>query len=264
MQVYLNLTDPTASTIELDGVIFAQAEVSLALNATPAQTLANGLSVALLTAQGETLAHAFTEASTAVLNTNTVQAYEFTKDLPVRAARGAFLVIGDSTHPMGIIPVEIARNYLADLAPPTESAPIYPTATELQTILEELRTLKKDTQDIYANTQTLVKGFDGKVETAESEAIKAVQDAAKAEKEALAKIVTDASEELDEKVNACQAAADAVEPFTADAAAVRNMANQFFGDEQGWLDLYSLFCDILDVEEDPALTGTAILETVLA
>lgn len=145
MQITINLTDPRATSIALDEVIFAQAETTLTFNVSPStESLADGLSVALLTAQGETLAHALVSASTAILNTSTVECYEFAEGLPVEATRGAYLVIGDSTHPLAIIPVQVARNPIAEIAPPTETAPIYPTAIELQEILAEITQAKGD------------------------------------------------------------------------------------------------------------------------
>lgn len=144
MQITLNLADPTATSIALDDVIFTQAEITLTFAVYPStDSLADGLSVALLTPQGDTLAHALVSASTAILDTSTVECYEFARGLPVEATRGAYLVIGDSTHPLAIIPVQVARNPIAEIAPPTDYAPIYPTAIEMQAILTQIEEARK-------------------------------------------------------------------------------------------------------------------------
>lgn len=161
MDIQLNLANPKGENITLDEVIFSQAITELNFSILPSdKTLEDGLSCALLTPQGKTLAHALTNANTATLDTSTIECYEFVQGLPIEGARGAYLVIGDSTHPLAIIPVQIAKNYLSNIAPPSATAPIYPTSQELQAILATLQ----EAIDRVGEIENIVEGFDETVQ----------------------------------------------------------------------------------------------------
>lgn len=169
MQITLNLVEPTASSIALDEVIFAQAITTIDFSVIPAQTLPNGTSCALMNVQGKILAHALIIENKADLNTNTVQCYEFVRDLPVNASHGAFLVLGSSTAPIAIVPVEVARNVLAENSPPTEYAPIYPTALELQETLARMQAYAESTATNAASVNNIAQTFPTTVENAKQE-----------------------------------------------------------------------------------------------
>lgn len=107
-------------------------------------TLSAGTSLALLTPRGNTLAHTIlTEecapGATIQLSTLTAQAAEYTRSCRAGDTREALLAIGDSEHPLALIPARIAQNPLYTLAPPTDLAPAYPTTETLKSLLAEMQ-----------------------------------------------------------------------------------------------------------------------------
>lgn len=164
MDIQLNLTTPQAENITLDEVIFSQATTELSFSVTPSdKTLVDGLSCALLTPQGKTLAHALTNANKAILDTSTIECYEYVQGLPIEGAKDAYIVIGESTKPLAIVSVQVAKNYLADIAPPSATAPVYPTSQELQAILARLTEIETNVNADKDVVTSLVEGFDEEV-----------------------------------------------------------------------------------------------------
>ena len=107
-------------------------------------TLSVGTSVALITPRGNTLAHTIISeecapGATIPLSTLTAQAAEYTRSCRTTDSREAAIAIGDSEHPLALIPARIAQNPLYTLAPPTDLAPAYPTTETLQALLAEMQ-----------------------------------------------------------------------------------------------------------------------------
>lgn len=107
-------------------------------------TLSAGTSVALITPRGDTLAHTILSeecapGATIPLSTLTEQAAEYTRSCRAVDTREALLAIGDSEHPIALIPARIAQNPLYTLAPPTDLAPAYPTTEALKSLLAEMQ-----------------------------------------------------------------------------------------------------------------------------
>ena len=107
-------------------------------------TLSAGTSLALLTPRGTTLAHTILSEQAAPgaslpLSTLTAQAAEYTRSCRAGDTREALLAIGDSEHPLALIPARIAQNPLYTLAPPTAQAPAYPTSEALHALLSEVQ-----------------------------------------------------------------------------------------------------------------------------
>ncbi len=107
-------------------------------------TLSAGTSVALITPRGNTLAHTILSeecapGATIPLSTLTAQAAEYTRSCRAGDTREALLAIGDSEHPLALIPARIAQNPLYTLAPPTDLAPAYPTTETLKSLLAEMQ-----------------------------------------------------------------------------------------------------------------------------
>lgn len=107
-------------------------------------TLSAGTSVALLSPRGNTLAHTILSeecapGATIHLSTLTAQAAEYTRSCRAGDTREALLAIGDSEHPLALIPARIAQNPLYTLAPPTDLAPAYPTTETLKSLLAEMQ-----------------------------------------------------------------------------------------------------------------------------
>lgn len=169
MQITVNLTDPQATSIALDEVIFAQAVTEINLSTIPAtEAIADGTSLALLTPQGKAMAITQVASNVATLNTNTIECYEFVRDLPVEAARDAYIVLGSATKPIAIVPVQVARNVMT-ITPPTEYAPIYPTALELQQTLARMQADVEDTATNAASVNNIAQTFPTTVENAKQE-----------------------------------------------------------------------------------------------
>lgn len=107
-------------------------------------TLSAGTSIALLTPRGDTLAHTILSeecapCATIPLSTLTAQAAEYTRSCRAGDTREALLAIGDSEHPLALIPARIAQNPLYTIAPPTDLAPAYPTTETLKSLLAEMQ-----------------------------------------------------------------------------------------------------------------------------
>lgn len=107
-------------------------------------TLTAGTSVALLTPRGNTLAHTILSeecapGATIPLSTLTAQAAEYTRSCRAGDTREALLAVGDSEHPLALIPARIAQNPLYTIAPPTDLAPAYPTTEALKSLLAEMQ-----------------------------------------------------------------------------------------------------------------------------
>lgn len=126
----------------LSAAIPACAEVSLTLAGDT--SLPAGTSLALLTPRGTTLAHTIlaeeaAPGATLPLSTLTAQAAEYTHSCRAGDTREAILAIGDSEHPLALVPARIAQNPLYTLAPPTDLAPAYPTTETLNSLLAEMQ-----------------------------------------------------------------------------------------------------------------------------
>lgn len=107
-------------------------------------TLSDGTSVALLTPRGNTLAHTILSeecapGATIPLSTITAQAYDYTRSCRTTDSREAAIAVGDSSHPLAIIPVRVSANALYELAPPAYLAPAYPTTETLKSLLAEMQ-----------------------------------------------------------------------------------------------------------------------------
>lgn len=107
-------------------------------------TLSAGTSVALITQRGNTLAHTILSeecapGATIPLSTLTAQAAEYTRSCRAGDTREAILAIGESEHPLALIPARIAQNPLYTLAPPADLAPAYPTTETLKSLLAEMQ-----------------------------------------------------------------------------------------------------------------------------
>lgn len=118
----------------------ADERLTLAGDLTPSA----GTSVALITPRGDTLAHTILSeecapGATIPLSTLTAQAAEYTRSCRAGDTREALLAIGDSEHPIALIPARIAQNPLYTLAPPTDLAPAYPTTEALKSLLAEMQ-----------------------------------------------------------------------------------------------------------------------------
>lgn len=106
--------------------------------------LSAGTSVALITPRGNTLAHTILSeecapGATIPLSTLTAQAAEYTRSCRAGDTREALLAIGDSEHPLALIPARIAQNPLYTLAPPVDLAPAYPTTETLKSLIAEMQ-----------------------------------------------------------------------------------------------------------------------------
>ena len=139
----------------LSAAIPACAEVTLSLAGD--LTLSAGTSLALLTPRGTTLAHTILSEQAAPgapipLSTLTAQAAEYTHSCRAGDTREALLAIGDSEHPLALVPARIAQNPLYTLAPPTAQAPVYPTAEQLYDLLEDIKAAAAAWQPLSAGT----------------------------------------------------------------------------------------------------------------
>ena len=139
----------------LSAAIPACAEVTLSLAGD--LTLPAGTSLALLTPRGTTLAHTILSEQAAPgapipLSTLTAQAAEYTHSCRAGDTREALLAIGDSEHPLALVPARIAQNPLYTLAPPTAQAPVYPTAEQLYDLLEDIKAAAAAWQPLSAGT----------------------------------------------------------------------------------------------------------------
>ena len=139
----------------LSAAISACAEVTLSLAGD--LTLSAGTSLALLTPRGTTLAHTILSEQAAPgapipLSTLTAQAAEYTHSCRAGDTREALLAIGDSEHPLALVPARIAQNPLYTLAPPTAQAPVYPTAEQLYDLLEDIKAAAAAWQPLSAGT----------------------------------------------------------------------------------------------------------------
>lgn len=141
-------------------------------------------SVALLTIEGETLALAQTEGNNATLNLNTLQADAATAYLDADKMIPAVLAVGDADTLLAVVRVQLGRSRLATIAPPTESAPVYPSSAELRAILAEMTAQADRAEDAVGATEKAQQAvadyidvtFPAKVEEAERTIEKAVAD----------------------------------------------------------------------------------------
>lgn len=115
-------------------------------------------SVAILDAQGATLAHGFVVGGEVDLDLNTVQADAATRyaapDEPIRA----YIAVGDTDNLLAVITCQVVRNVLDNIAPPTQMAPTYPTSDALATFLfqceEAVKNAKKWATDAQNQAST--------------------------------------------------------------------------------------------------------------
>jgi hypothetical protein len=113
----------------------------------------DGTTVALLSPNGDTLALALSQGHAVTLDTNTTQAAAYAAGLPVGRSLNAFVVVGDSDNLLATVPVLVVANALDALAPPTQSAPHYPTSAELQAILNEMTEQANRAEDAVKATE---------------------------------------------------------------------------------------------------------------
>lgn len=190
-------------------------------------TVPDGMTVAILTPAGETLAMGHASGGAVVLDSNTLQAAGYFGDAPVGASKNAFIVIGETNSLLAIIPVLVRENPLDRLAPPSAMAPAYPTTAELRAILDQVqaaakeateaaRTVAEDTVEalraelektlgqfkavagqIESNKAVIVDYVDNKLPAAANKIVQEIEDTA-----------TTASTALDNKLSAAQTALD--------------------------------------------------------
>lgn len=183
----------------------------------------DGTSVALLTPSGETLALALSQAHAVTLDTNTTQAAAYAAGLPVGRSLNAFVVVGDTDNLLATVPVLVVANALDSLAPPTQSAPHYPTSAELQAILNEMAELasaaSKASEAVANDAQRVdrlvnvalpkaVEEIDTHLDERVRAAEKTIERAAVDASNTLSESATAASTALDGKVSAASTALD--------------------------------------------------------
>ena len=114
-----------------------------------------GTAVALLSPDGDTLAHAVCESENGLvhLNTATRECVEYLSPAAVGAGYPAVIAVGDTNSLLALVRCTVVRNWLAGIAPPAESAPIYPTSAELNEMLAAMRAAEKAVADTAAETE---------------------------------------------------------------------------------------------------------------
>ena len=142
MHVVINQADALFG-VDAENRLFAPAKEIITFDLTfntPQATL-QGLSCALLSPDGETLAHSLIEDNKAILDTNTAQAVDFIKGASIGTEKMVFLAVGDSSNP------------LADIAPPSALAPTYPTSESLRAILSQMTEQAQRAEDAVEATE---------------------------------------------------------------------------------------------------------------
>lgn len=154
MEILIDLREQTLSSIASDGVFYSQTETEIKLVAQNGeQGDFNGVSCALLAPDGKTLAHAIASGNKAVINTNTQECVNFVEGASIDSEKIAFLAIGDSDKPLAILPVAMKRNPIANIAPPAELAPTYPTSESLLAILAQMTEQANRAKDALEATE---------------------------------------------------------------------------------------------------------------
>lgn len=130
--------DVNTRTGTLDANINSCARETIEFNA----SFDAGLTVAILSVEGKTLALSTIEDATSnlvTINTMTVQAYEYTHELGAGQSLPIVIAIGDSNNLQALVTGRIQFNSLYDKAPPEDLAPAYPTSEELNALLAEMQ-----------------------------------------------------------------------------------------------------------------------------
>jgi hypothetical protein len=154
MEIIIDTQEHSLTSVTTDGVIYAPSVTEINLVAQNGdQTDFSGLSVALLTTDGQTLAHVIASKNKAILDTNTIEAVAFVSGYTVNTEKMAFLAIGESAKPLAIIAVNVSPNPLADIAPPSALAPTYPTSESLRAILSQMTAQAQRAEDAVKATE---------------------------------------------------------------------------------------------------------------
>ena len=244
MHVVINQADALYG-VDAENKLFAPAEETITFDVTfntPQATL-QGLSVALLSPDGQTLAHSLIEENKAVLNTNTAEAVAFVSGYSVGTEKMAFIAIGESSKPLAIIAVNVSPNPLADIAPPSTLAPTYPTSESLRAILSQMTAQAQRAEDAVEATEkaqkavvqyvdvtfpTKVQEAEKRLENATVKASTALDDKAVAIDEHLEQTQTAIVANIDTKAQAVSTALDGkvsqAEQFKKDAETAKSDA----------------------------------------
>lgn len=140
--------------------------------------------LALLDEHGGTLAQGRIVGAEADLDLNTCQADEATRYATPGEPIRAYLAVGDTDNLLAVIPCQLVRNALDNLAPPAELAPTYPTSERLLAILTEMTEQANRAEEAVEATGAAQKAvakyvdevFPAKVEQAERTLAKSVTD----------------------------------------------------------------------------------------
>jgi hypothetical protein len=94
--------------------------------------------LAILDEHGGTIAQGRIVGAEADLDLNTCQADEATRYADPGEPVRAYVAVGDTDNLLAVIPCQLVRNALDNIAPPTELAPTYPTSDSLLAILAQM------------------------------------------------------------------------------------------------------------------------------
>lgn len=194
-------------------------------------TITDNTTAAIVSPAGVTLASGLIRSNTVSLNTQTAEAYDYITAQPVAASAPAFLAVGDNTTTLAVFPIRVLRNHLYDMAPPTESANIYPHRDELLNILSrmesadvsigesltEIRTLDASMRqtsadfdvkavEVNADLDTKVAGINSDLEHNTADLIKEIDDFA-------SEALQDLSQQKEDALQEMNATKEAVEDF---------------------------------------------------
>ncbi len=216
----------------------------------------DGTTVALLSPSGDTIASTHVAGGQATLNLNTIQADAATRYTEVGTTIPVVLAIGDTDHLQALIQTTLQRNPLDNIAPPTVSAPIYPTNAELKAVLARINAvlqaanqtaeavsqdaqrvdnlvnveLQKAVEEIDSHLDERVRSAEKTIERAATDASEKLSDAAESASTALDNKLTTAQTAIDGKVTAANNAAAAADGSAQAADKSRQDAEAAKGD----------------------------------
>lgn len=113
--------------------------------------------LAILDEHGGTLAQGHIVGAEADLDLNTCQADEATLYADPGEPIRAYLAVGDTDNLLAVIPCQLVRNALDNIAPPAQMAPTYPTSESLLAILAQMTAQADRAEEAVEATETAQK-----------------------------------------------------------------------------------------------------------